>query len=175
MPPRRFESKRIVVSARSQARRFAKVNRSRSLLRIRDKALSLSLRLMAGISIRFETRRKDVRAARAFLLLHHDVLVDDVVGHHEGLQVQKVNVPALCAQEKVLTTRFQTHRGDLLQLPFQRQRLRLDHRALVDFPQVKGVVVAEGHQAALSDSINVRYCLYLWSMLAEYSTHVTGT
>lgn len=89
--------------------------------------------------------------ARVFLLLHHDVLVDDVVGHHERLEVQEVNVSALRAQKKVLPVRLEAHRRDLLQLTLQRERLRLHHRALVDLPQVKGVVVAQGHQATLLD------------------------
>lgn len=77
------------------------------------------------------------------LLLHDDVLVDDGVGHAEGLEVEEVDVSALGSEKKVIAVGFEAHRRDLLQLTLQRERLGLDDRVFVDLPEVQRVVIAE--------------------------------
>ena len=62
------------------------------------------------------------RQVGLYLLLHDDVLVDDLVAEGEGDHVEQVDVAALCPHEQLAAVRRQAHRRDRLQLAASTQR-----------------------------------------------------
>lgn len=61
-----------------------------------------------------------IKTQELLLLLHHDILVNDIVRHYECFQVEKIDVPALRSKKKMFAARFETHRRDFLQFALQR-------------------------------------------------------
>lgn len=77
------------------------------------------------------------------LLLHDNILINNVGSHREGTQIQQVYITTLGAQQQMFTRRFQTHGGYLLQLALQGLRLHLHQGTPVDLPQMQRIVVAQ--------------------------------